>query len=698
MSLEQPKQQLSNSQFIQTAVSYHQRGDLHQAELMYCQLLEVHPGSPDVLHLLGVVKSQLGHYEEAVDLIHQAIDIQPNIPEYYNDLALVHTNHGYFEKAVNSCKQSIKINPESGIAYFNLGNSYFQLGQYEAAVTAYTKAVALNSDNVNAIYNLGNALRELNKFEEAAVAFEKSLRLKTDFAEAHNNLGDVLRKLGKSEPAEIYFKQAIIHSPDYVDAYANLGITLVELGKLEDAKAMLEKALLLNPDHAEAHNFWGIYYQKVNLYDKAIKSYEKAIELNPDYAEAYNRLGGILMLQHQLEAAQFYVEKALKLDPDLAAAYCNLGNIYLINGHIRRAQDVYKKALSLDPFLTDARKNLAHIQKNTTNDQNEINRILSQLSDPQLDEGRAVVLHFALGKIFDDGEEYDRAFFHYHKANTLKRKTVEFNPELHKQIVDQIIHVFSRTYFKDCALVGDTSNRPVFIIGMPRSGTTLVEQIIASHPLAFGADELEYFNLISQSLTKILKTDTNYPFCVEQLDQVAAQSIIQDYLDLLSSYSSKAERITDKMPLNFMHLGLIAILFPNAKIIHCRRNELDTCLSIYFQLFTFYHPYSYNLDEIGAYYYQYKRLMNHWREVLPGKFYEVDYEELLNDQEKESQRLIEYIGLPWDKQCLSFHKTKRPVMTASNWQVRQPIYTSSLNRWKNYESYLESLKEKLKTG
>ncbi|MBI4005414.1 MAG: tetratricopeptide repeat protein [Gammaproteobacteria bacterium] len=698
MSSDQNQLNLSVSQFFQDAVSHHQRGELQHAEIMYRQLLNQQPENPDVLHLLGVVESQLGRHDSAVEFIQRAITIRPDMPDFYNDLALVYISQGNFNAAINSCKQVLQMYPDHAGAHFILGNANFQLGKYEAAAAAYDKALVLNPDDPDVIFNLGNALRELGKLEEAVAAFEKSLHLRPDYAMAHNNLGSVFRKLEKLEQAEACFRQAIFYSPDFAGAYTNLGLVMTQLGKFEEAKFIFEKTLQFNPDHAETHNHLGIVLYKLFLLDEARMFFERAIELNPKYAEAYCHLGEVLMLQQQLEAAQFCMEKALKLKPDLSIAYYGMGNIYLHNGYIKKAQEAYEKALKLDPNLTDAKKGLIRTRKYTKSDQEEIISITSQLNNPQLENESAAVLHLALGKILDDCGDYEKAFYHYDKANTLKRKTVNFDSETHRQFVNQLILVFNKDLYENRIIAGDTSRQPVFIVGMPRSGTSLVEQIIASHPSAFGAGELDYFSKIAVSLPELLKTNADYPACITHLDQLTAQSIITDYLELLLSYSSRAQRITDKMPSNFLHLGLIAILFPSASIIHCRRNELDTCLSIYFQFFAGHHPYTYNLDEIGAYYYQYKKLMGHWRDVLSIKMYEIDYEMLISNQEEESRKLIEYIGMPWEKRCLSFHKTKRPVMTASNWQVRQPIYTSSVERWRNYEPYLDSLKRILKTG
>ena len=694
----QPEQ--SVQQHLDNAINYHQQGDFQQAAQIYRQLLQENPDQPDVLHLLGIVTSQLGQDIQAIEIINQAIAKSPDSENYYTDLALIHFNSGHHDEAVKICEQTLQMNPENTSALLTLGNSFFQQERYEDAVLVYQKVVTLNPDDATANFNLGNALRELGKVDEAVSAFEHTLRIHSGYIEAHNNLGNLLRELGEHERAANHLREALILFPDYVEAHTNLGIVLKDLERLDEAREELEFAIQLNPDFAEAYNHLGTVLDKLGIPDEALSSLNKAIELKPDYADAHNNLGSFLFKQKKLDTAKIEFQIALELNPDFAEAMSNMGSLYLFYGDMEKAKMYLENAMKIKPNFTDAMMKLAGIGEFNFNNEVDIERITQDIENNIFDESDSETIHFTLGKVYDDCGKFDKAIHHYNEGNRIKRKKMDFNRDIHRQYIDDLIEIFSENYFENCNIVGDNSRRPVFIIGMPRSGTTLVEQIISSHERCFGADELTYFNQIAATLPELLGTNTSFPACMSLLDQSTAQDIIRDYLDLLSTFSVDVERVTDKMPNNFLRLGLIAILFPNASFIHCHRSELDTCLSIYFQNFiqSSTLTYAYDLGDIGAYYFQYKRLMEHWRKVLPVKICDVEYESLVKNQDIETRRIIDFIGLPWDEHCLSFHETKRTVMTASFWQVRQPIYTSSTDRWKNYDSYLDPLKEALKKG
>jgi len=683
------------SRLFDEAIGHHERGELPQAERLYRRMLDLQNDNVDVLHLLGLVSSQTGRYAEAVDFIERAIAINPDVPDFYNNLAIVHYNHGQYARTAGFCEEALRVYPDHPALLATLGNTLFQLGRHEQAAAAYERVLSMNPDDLMTRFNLANAYRESGRPGDAIREFEKCLHQKPDYAEAHNNLGNVLRMQGEWQAAMDHFNAALESHPDYTEARANLGLVLHQLGRQEEALAECEKAIGLRPDFAEAYNTLGLIYRKLERLEEARVAFEKALQLAPAYAEAYNNLGGILMLLRRLEESQLMIEKALELNPDFAEALCCLGNLHVLYGDFEKAGAAYERALALDPGLAVVRQNIAGLRKSSVGDRGEIAVIQETLRDPKLSDDKRANLHFALGKIYDDCGQYEQAFRHYREGNELVGRAMDYNPEEHERFIGRLIDVYGAGFFRDCRLDGDPSQRPVFIVGMPRSGTTLVEQIIASHPLAHGADELEYFNRIAASLPALLETDSEYPACAARLNQDAVNVLVREYLDLLSGCAPEAVRVTDKMPGNFLHLGLIAILFPNAGIVHCRRNALDTCLSVYFQKFTARHPYAYDLTAIGHYYHQYERLMAHWRNVLPVRLYELDYEKLIADKEQEIRRLIDYLGLPWDRRCLAFHETRRPVMTASSWQVRQPIYTSSIHRWKNYESHLGPLKQAL---
>jgi hypothetical protein len=311
-------------------------------------------------------------------------------------------------------------------------------------------------------------------------------------------------------------------------------------------------------------------------------------------------------------------------------------------------------------------------------DHEDARSMLALLDTPALGEADAMHLHFALGKIFDDSGAFEEAFAHYREGNRIRHKTSRFDAREHTSFTERVIGTFGTKFFSQRSGYGSSSELAVFIVGMPRSGTTLVEQIIASHPQAHGAGELKTLPDLSRGLGARLKSSSLYPEVVSALDRDTSRILAAEYeLVLKQRAENAAVRITDKMPLNFMHLGLIALLFPKARVIHCLRD------------------YAYDLADIGAYYRQYRRLMRHWREVLSLQSLELGYEDLVSEQGRNTQRLLEFLGLPWDERCLAFHNNPRPVQTASAWQVRQPLYKSAVNRWRNYEKYLGPLLQTL---
>jgi len=361
-----------------------------------------------------------------------------------------------------------------------------------------------------------------------------------------------------------------------------------------------------------------------------------------------------------------------------------------------RAMECFRESLRLDPTMAASSLNMSRARRFGEADLPEISRIEGLLQEAGLSEEGRINLHFAIGKMFDDCKRYDKAFEHFREANRYKRRRVHFDGEHYQRWHGRIHDVFSRGFFESHARVGEASERPVFIVGMPRSGTTLVEQILASHPHVHGADELTTIFDIVCSLEGRAAGNAKYPDIISAVDDAALRWGARQYLDTLDGIDAQAARITDKMPTNFFHLGLIAVMLPHAKIIHCRRDAMDTCLSNFVQMFAEGHYYSYDLTDIADYYRGYEEVMAHWREVLPIPMYEVQYEELVEDQERISRELVDHIGLEWDDRCLAFHETQRAVRTASNWQVRQPIYKSARKRWKNYEKDLLQLKSDLR--
>lgn len=497
---------------------------------------------------------------------------------------------------------------------------------------------------------------QFSETEESALLLLKKY---DDWLSGWNIVGVCRRMLKKYDAAVLAFNKAISLSPNDPDIYNNLGPVLQEQGKLQEAIECYQRAITLKPGFAEAHNNLGNAMRELEKLPEAIGSYRRAITLKPDYAEAHNNLGCALEEQ----------------------------------GNLAAARESYEKALALNPEFAKAHKNYATCRKFTRDDKAHIDRLETLIQGAQNDEDRCS-LHYALGKIYDDCRMYDESFFHYLCGNQIERKKYSYSWKKFSSRVDSLIREFPAGYLLNRTWTGSPAELPVFIVGMPRSGTTLTEQILASHPLVYGAGELKYFD--EKSISLPVKLERPYPECLKLLPAGELKGIAEEYSAYLRRLSPDAERVTDKMPWNFLHLGFIALLFPRARVIHCRRSPLDTCLSIFFQRFTGRHPYSSDLGDLGHYYRDYERLMEHWRKVLPpGMLLEVAYEEMVENPEEMSRKLIGFCGLEWNERCLKFNESDRAVRTASSWQVRQPIYKTSKERWKRYERHLGPLIEAL---
>ncbi|MEE8253706.1 MAG: sulfotransferase [Hyphomicrobium sp.] len=533
-----------------------------------------------------------------------------------------------------------------------------EAGNLQRAERLYRQVLKHVPNHAEPLHRLALLVQQCGRAEEAIALLTRAVAAEPADAVGHNNLGNMLREQGRMAEAIMAYRAAVRCRPDYINAHFNLAGVLNDQWALEAATECYRTVLRLSPEDAEAWNGLGGAMHKQGHVHEAIEAYQAALRFKADYADAHNHLGLALQAQGNLEAASACYRKAIALEPDHAKAH----------------------------------ENLVRSRRYSPADRDEIARLEALVHNPEVSADALTSLHFALGKVYDDCGAFEQAFAHYQAGNRLKRKTVNFKREQEIAEASDIIATFDRDFFKRRTDFGNPSDLPVFIVGMPRSGTTLVEQIIASHPRAFGAGELLHISNIVAALPKRLHTHLPYPKCATMIDRALAQSLAEGYLDHLKGAGGDALRVTDKVPGNFVHLGLIALMFPNARVIHCRREALDVCLSIYFQRFERGHFYAYDLSDIAVCYRQYERMMRHWREVLPLEIHEVQYEELIADQEAVSRRLIAYCGLPWDDRCLEYYKNKRAVQTASSWQVRQPIYNDSIQRWKKYEKHLDELK------
>jgi Flp pilus assembly protein TadD len=518
-------------------------------------------------------------------------------------------------------------------------------------------------------------------------------------AHALHLLGVVRYRRGQLAEALVYLRLAARFDSTNAGLYSNLGMTHAALGQFTEAIAQYRESLRLNPHHAEAHNNLGIVLAGLGRFDEAIMHYRAALQLNAGDAAVHNNLAVVLLERGAVADAELHYREALRLKADYPAALNNLAALLIQRGLPGEAIACCRESLRLDPDTVAAYTQLgdlaAHGLYQFTDA--ELHRMEDLLQVGRLAPEHASQLHFILAAHRDRQGQLDQAFAHYRQANEWKRevfrqKNLAFDPTRHRHFIDELIATFDQAFFERVRSFGVDTEMPIFIVGMPRSGSTLVEQILSSHPQVVSGGELrDLAEIVSSPPTD---GGPHYPVRLANLNGMTARTLAERYLARLSSLGEGAARVLDKMPHNYLHLGCIAALFPHARIIHCRRDPMDVCLSCYFQNFTWVN-YKCSLEDLGFYYRQYERLMQHWREVLPSRICEVEYEELVRNQDQVSRRLVAFCGLDWDDRCLYFHENSRTVQTASKLQVRRPIYASSVYRWKRYESHLQPLKQVL---
>ncbi len=673
----------------------HERGSHIESEACYRRVVALEPTDVGAWMGLGMTLLDRGREEDALPCFERAVALRPEDPVCQYNLGNALRTVDRMDDAARAFQRAIAISPEYAEAHHNLGMVLGSFGDTDGAESEFREALHYRPDYPVACVSLAGILHERGDYVGAESLCRTALATDPDEVRALRLLGLALRAQERHQEALQTLQRAITVDPGDIDARLCVGELLLEFDRWSEAAEVLEKIIAEHPLNAAAHSALSKAYTRAHRTAAAIEACRKAIAVDADFADAHCNLGLALRKLGDTAGAIEALETAIRIEPDFAEAYNNLGLVYVDAGDMQRGMESFRKALELDPGMAASSLNMSRARRFDEGDLPEISRIEALLEDDGLADEVRMNLHFALGKMFDDCGHYDQAFAHFVQANRYKRKHVRFDAEHYGHWSGKFLEVFTRDYFEEHAELGEPSERPVFIVGMPRSGTTLVEQILASHPLVHGADELTTIYDTVSVLEKRVANGAAYPDMVVQLDAAAIEWGAKRYLEKLDSIDTEAARVTDKMPTNFFHLGMIAVMLPRARVIHCRRDAMDVCLSNFVQLFAEGHYYSYDLSDIAAYYRGYERIMSHWREVLPIRMYEVQYEELINDQERISRELLDYIGLDWDDRCLAFYETKRAVRTASNWQVRQPIYKSAQKRWKNYEKNLTQLKSDL---
>lgn len=606
--------------FFRQARLAHAAGQLEAAATAYNWVLALNPAHAEAVHNLGMLALATGDVARAQALVERSISMRPGDADFWSNCAMV----------------------------------YEMQEDWPRVRGAYERSLALTGSHARCELGLANALRRMGEIEQAIAHYRQSVKLAPAHWLAWMDLGTALmrKEPPDNEGAEACFREVIRLIPNQGIGYNCLGVALVMQDRYDEAKDALQRAVSLDPAQAAAwYNLARMYLLRDDV-NHAIEAYQKAVALAPDDEDFHHQTARALQMRGKFDVAEQFYAKALELNPESLSALAHLIE--------------YKKFESPDdPLLVQAQT----------------------LVDGARDNAPQVVgLCFTLGKILDRMNEFERAFRYYARGNRLRMAAIEAKdtPDRLAGQADKVIQRYSAEKLQAYQAWGNLSERPILIVGMPRSGTTLTEQIIAAHPRVAGGGERGYWAQVRNRIDagEIV------------LDQAGIDGLARDYLADLATVvgAETADRVTDKMPHNFLNIGLIHAVFPNARIIHVRRNPVDNCLSIFFQGFNDSHAYSFDLEELASHYREYQRVMAHWRKLIPkDRLFEFGYEDLVADQEGMSRRLIEFCGMEWDDACLSYYENDRAVKTASIWQVRQKIYSSSVERWRNYEPYIAPL-------
>ena len=587
---------------------------------------------------------------------------------------------GHFQDAIEQSQSLLIEHPDMPVIWYILGLASLQTGKFNDAVSAFDQAISLKPDYLEAHMNKGYALQIQGHHDDAISSFQQALAIKPDLPQGHNNIGNAWRQQGKLQNAIAAYQRALTINPALPEALYNLGRCWQDLEKMEEAHKAYQKALAIQPNLPEAWNDLGAILLEQRHFKDASKALLAAIKQRPQFTEAHSNLATALYEQDHIEEAIQSCYKALSLNPDHASAYNNLGIIYTSMGEQQKAQDAFGKALSIRPTDSQALYNICSHKKHTADDP-EIDFIEATLLDPSLSSKDKCLLHYTLAKIYEETGQLQASLRHYKAGGAQQVERLQYDISKDEELFDSLRRSASAIRQKTLSpSASEGTITPIFILGMPRSGTSLIEQIVSNHSHVHGGGELELA--------------TNYGLKISSGEVQATEDTLQSfrttYLAALSEASDGASFVTDKMPNNFRQIALIRAALPEAKIVHVKRNAAATCWSNFKTYFAGNGlGYSYNLDTVVSYFKLYQNLMAYWEQLFGGQIINLNYDALTSDPDTQIQTLISQLGLPWQVSCLSPHKSRRMVKTASNLQVRRPIYKGSSEEWRKFEPFLD---------
>lgn len=645
------------------------------------------PHNIETLQNLGISLAQQKKFKESAEIWKQASDLYPKDSNVWSNYANMLRELKKPQKALIAADNALALNPENAEALNNKACILRNLERHQEALECFNKATDIQPNYPQAHYNKALSYAHLFDYYYAAVASRYAVAFKDDYLDAYNALASSLLELGDLHKAHFAAQKALQLNPDSAESYLNLADVLYLTNRFDDGFAALQKAIKLAPEDHRCYAKLGNIYGRLDERDLAIEAFDKAIALSPDNAMYYASKAFVLHVCNDIDECLIHTDKALALDPTLIIAYVCKAEALITVNRLDEARTTISTAQEIEEDNPHLFFTIASLEKFESEDDPKFQAFFDQL-DAARKMGRSceASVHFAIADVYESLKNYEKAFEHYKLANDIRYEISPYMPEMSILHYNSLKSSYPKQLLQENIKkkIGYPSESPIFIIGMPRSGTTLTEQIISSHPQVYGAGELPDITRVRRKFGEI-NEETAYEMGKLYVEYSRAR--IQ---------GGEFKHVTDKMPGNFAQAGLIASILPDAKIIHCRRDPMDTCLSNYKQSFLMGQFWSFNLEELGDEHLRYQDIMEYWHDVMPGRIFDISYEDTVNDLETQARKLIDYIGLEWDDACLMPHKQKRTVLTASKMQVTQPVYKSSVDKWKIYEKQLQPLVRKLR--
>jgi tetratricopeptide (TPR) repeat protein len=637
------------------AIGLIQAGRLDDAETRCRAALARHPGDVNMRALLGALFIKMDRRDEAEVLLREVLAAAPSFAKPAEDLGYLLLQSGRAPEAVPVLERATRLDPSLERAWFSLGKALAAVGRGKESDAAYERSFALSPERQ--LMALAAEHQREGRLEEAERLYRRVLRGNPRQVDALRLLALIAARADRADDAEALLQKALEIAPDFMLAMLDLARIYRDQERLAEALELLDRALVLEPAQFQAHFLRAATLARASFTPEAIDAYRRSLALQPKHRGALLGLGHVLKAMGDYDGAVASYAACIREAPDQGETYWSLANLKTYRFDDATVADMEERSARQGDDL-----------------QSEVNFL------------------FALGKAWEDRGDYDRAWEFYRRGNARQRSAVAYDPVQTEVMNDRLVATYSAGFLEEHRNSGDPDPSPVFIVGLPRSGSTLLEQILASHAEVEGTSELPYVGRLATSLNRNRADGVNYPEAMRELGAGHLAALGAEYLQLARMHRrTPAPRFIDKMPNNFPNIGFIAAILPNAKIIDARRHPLDACLSCYRQLFAKGQNFTYDLTEIGEYYLQYQQMMDHWARVLPGRVLTVQYEEVVRSFEPQVRRLLDFCGLPWDAACLRFHESERAVRTPSSEQVRQPIYDRSIGHWRHYERHLGEL-------